>query len=151
MAVELEVLAPVVAQPGLPSLRPAAADVSDIASICSRVEREGPVVRGYLFESDKFCRAVRFEILRWFNMFVVSEPPVARHLQDSLKSRGIVEQGTHLRAFEPGDGFVKSLAFFDLDASRRKRHVDPSEFAAAGMRQGVQMIFEQFSVLAELL
>ncbi len=66
MAVEPAVLAPVVAQPGLPTHKPAALDVSasDLASVRARVEREGLVVRGYRFEGDKFCQAVRFDTLR---------------------------------------------------------------------------------------
>jgi dienelactone hydrolase len=66
MAVEPDVLAPVVAQPGLPSHKSAAIDVSasDLAIIRNRTEREGLLVRGYRFEGDKFCRAARFEKLR---------------------------------------------------------------------------------------
>jgi dienelactone hydrolase len=66
MAVDPEVLAPVVAQPGLPSHKPAALDVSasDLAAIRSRVEKEGLLVLGYRFQGDRFCRAARFETLR---------------------------------------------------------------------------------------
>jgi dienelactone hydrolase len=66
MAVEPDVLAPVVAQPGLPSHKPAAIDVSaaDLDTVRTRIEKEGLLVRGYRFEGDKFCRAVRFETLR---------------------------------------------------------------------------------------
>jgi dienelactone hydrolase len=66
MAVEPEVLAPVVAQPGLPSYRSAAIDVSasDLARVRRRVEKEGLLVRGYRFEGDKLCRAARFETLQ---------------------------------------------------------------------------------------
>jgi dienelactone hydrolase len=66
MAVVPEVLAPVVAQPGLPSHKPAAVDVSasDLATVRNRVENEGLLVRGYRFEGDAFCRAARFETLR---------------------------------------------------------------------------------------
>jgi hypothetical protein len=66
MAVEPDVLAPVVAQPGLLSHKPAALDVSasDLTIVRSRVEREGLFVRGYRFDGDKFCRAERFETLR---------------------------------------------------------------------------------------
>jgi dienelactone hydrolase len=65
MAVEPNVLAPVIAQPGLPSQKPAAIDVSasDLAIVRGRVEKEGLLVRGYRFEGDRFCRAVRFETL----------------------------------------------------------------------------------------
>jgi dienelactone hydrolase len=65
MAVEPDVLAPVVAQPGLPSHKPAAIDVSesDLSTIRSRVEKESLLVRGYRFEGDKLCQAARFETL----------------------------------------------------------------------------------------
>jgi dienelactone hydrolase len=66
MAVDPEVLAPVLAQPGLPSQKPAALDISasDLAMVRSRVENEGFLIRGYRFQGDKFCRAARFETLR---------------------------------------------------------------------------------------
>jgi hypothetical protein len=66
MAVEPTVLAPVLAQPGLPAHKPAALDISasDLAVVRGRMEREGLVVRGYRFEGDKFCSADRFETLR---------------------------------------------------------------------------------------
>lgn len=66
MAVDPAVLAPVVAQPGLPSHKPAALDVSaaDLTVVRSRIEKEGLLVRGYRFQGDRFCRAVRFETLR---------------------------------------------------------------------------------------
>jgi dienelactone hydrolase len=66
MAVEPDVLARVVAQPGLPSHKPAAVDISssDLATVRNRIEKEGRRVRGYRFEGDKFCRAARFETLR---------------------------------------------------------------------------------------
>ncbi len=65
MAVEPTVLAPVLAQPGLPSHLPAAIDVSssDLAAVRGRVDNEGLLVRGYRFEGDKLCRAARFETL----------------------------------------------------------------------------------------
>jgi dienelactone hydrolase len=66
MAVAPEVLAPVVAQPGLPSHKPAALDVSasDLHTVRSRIEKEGLLVRGYRFQGDRFCHAARFETLR---------------------------------------------------------------------------------------
>jgi dienelactone hydrolase len=66
MAVESAVLAPVVAQPGLPVHRRAALDVSasDLATVRARVKNEGLIVRGYRFEGDKFCAAARFATLR---------------------------------------------------------------------------------------
>jgi hypothetical protein len=66
MAVEFSVLAPVLAQPGLPSYKRAALDVSasDLAIVRKRIEQEGLAVRGYRFEGDTICRAARFETLR---------------------------------------------------------------------------------------
>ena len=66
MAVDPEVLAPVLAQPGLPSHKPAALDVSasDLAMVRNRIEKEGLPVRGYRFQGDRLCRAARFETLR---------------------------------------------------------------------------------------
>jgi dienelactone hydrolase len=66
MAVDASVLAPVLAQPGLPSYRPAALDVSaaDLAGVRQRVDAEGLVVRGYRFESDTLCPASKFETLQ---------------------------------------------------------------------------------------
>jgi hypothetical protein len=65
-AVEPVVLAPVMAQPGLPSHKPAALDVSptDLASVRARIDEEGLIVRAYRFEGDKFCQAARFATLR---------------------------------------------------------------------------------------
>jgi dienelactone hydrolase len=65
MAVEPEVLAPVVSQPGLPSHKPGALDVSpaDLATVRARVENEGLLVRGYRFDGDDLCRMARFETL----------------------------------------------------------------------------------------
>jgi hypothetical protein len=53
MAVEPNVLAPVVSQPGLPSHKPAALDVSasDLATVRRRIEKEGLLVRGYRFDA----------------------------------------------------------------------------------------------------
>jgi dienelactone hydrolase len=66
MAVEPDMLAPVVAQPSLPSHKPAALDLSasDLGMVRNRIEKEGLRVRGYRFEGEKFCRAARFETLR---------------------------------------------------------------------------------------
>ena len=65
-AVEPAVLAPVMAQPGLPSHKPAALDVSaaDLASVRARIGEQGLLVRAYRFEGDKFCQAARFATLR---------------------------------------------------------------------------------------
>jgi dienelactone hydrolase len=65
MALDPVVLAPVLAQPGLPATRPAALDIApaDLARLQSRT-REGLALRGYRFEGDTICRAARFETLR---------------------------------------------------------------------------------------
>jgi len=65
MAVDPTVLVPVMAQPGLPVLSPAALDISetDLHIVRERTRREGLVVHGYRFEGDTLCRAARFETL----------------------------------------------------------------------------------------
>jgi dienelactone hydrolase len=66
MAVEPEVLAPVLAQPGLPALAHSSIDVSkvDLGIVRQRIEAEGLEVLGYRFQGDEICRAERFETLR---------------------------------------------------------------------------------------
>ena len=65
MALDPVVLAPVLAQPGLPVTRPAAIDISpsDLARVQART-RDGLQLRGYRFEGDTICRASRFHTLR---------------------------------------------------------------------------------------
>ena len=65
MALDAVVLAPVLAQPGLPATRPAALDISpaDLARVQART-RDGLQLRGYRFEGDTICRASRFQTLR---------------------------------------------------------------------------------------
>jgi hypothetical protein len=59
------VLAPVLAQPGLPAARPAALDISraNLARVQART-RGGLELRGYRFRGDTICRASRFQALR---------------------------------------------------------------------------------------
>ncbi len=66
MAVDPIVLAPVLAQPGLPAFPHAAIDVSrtDLGIVRRRAEVEGLEVHGYRFQGDKLCRPQRFETLR---------------------------------------------------------------------------------------
>lgn len=66
MAVDPAVLAPVLAQPGLPALSHSSIDISriDLGVVRQRVEAEGLEVLGYRFQGDKICRAERFETLR---------------------------------------------------------------------------------------
>jgi dienelactone hydrolase len=65
MALDPVVLAPVLAQPGLPATRPAALDISptDLARVQARA-RGGLELRGYRFKGDTICRRSRFETLR---------------------------------------------------------------------------------------
>jgi dienelactone hydrolase len=65
MALDPVVLAPVLAQPGLPVTKPAALDISsaDLARVQART-RDGLELRGYRFESDTICQASRFQTLR---------------------------------------------------------------------------------------
>ncbi len=64
MALEPSVLAPVLAQPGLPATRPAALDIApaDLARVKART-REGLKLRGYRFEGDTICQGSRFATL----------------------------------------------------------------------------------------
>ena len=94
MAVEPAVLAPVMAQPGLPSgkKKTGELDVSDadMAAIRGRVDAEGYQVRGYRFEGDPLCPAARFQRLErdlgaGFEGFVL--PQSAGH-PNGLKAKG---------------------------------------------------------------
>lgn len=63
MAVEPSVLAPVMAQPGLPANKPGGMGLAaaDIDVVKNRIRTEGLEVRGYRFAGDDLCRAARFE------------------------------------------------------------------------------------------
>jgi dienelactone hydrolase len=65
MALEPAVLAPVLAQPGLPATRPGALDIAaaDLARVQART-RDGLKLRGYRFDGDTICRGARFDTLR---------------------------------------------------------------------------------------
>ncbi len=65
MAIDPVVLAPVLAQPGVPALSPAALDIApdDLKQIVART-RQGLKLRGYRFEGDELCKAPRFATLR---------------------------------------------------------------------------------------
>jgi dienelactone hydrolase len=65
MALDPVVLAPVLAQPGLPATKPKALDISpaDLARVQART-RDGLELRGYRFQGDTICRASRFQTLR---------------------------------------------------------------------------------------
>jgi dienelactone hydrolase len=66
MAVEPVVLAPVLAQPGLPALSHSAIDISriDLGIVRQRIKTEQLQVLGYRFQGDRICRPERFETLR---------------------------------------------------------------------------------------
>ena len=65
MAIDPVVLAPVLAQPGVPALSPAALDISpsDLEKVVARTQ-EGLKLRGYRFVGDELCKALRFATLR---------------------------------------------------------------------------------------
>ena len=65
MAVDPAVLAPVLAQPGLPAFAHASIDVSrtDLRVVRRRTELEGLEINGYRFQGDRLCRPERFENL----------------------------------------------------------------------------------------
>jgi hypothetical protein len=61
MALDPVVLAPVLAQPGVPALSSAALDIApgDLKQVVART-REGLKLRGYRFAGDELCTAPRF-------------------------------------------------------------------------------------------
>src|SRR5579864_4869180 len=61
MALDPAVLAPVLAQPAVPALSPAALDISprDLAQVVARTH-QGLKLRGYRFQNDELCKAPRF-------------------------------------------------------------------------------------------
>ncbi len=65
MAVDDVMLAPVLSQPGLPATNKAALDITPaaLATIRTRTQTDGLVVRGYRFASDPLSPAARFETL----------------------------------------------------------------------------------------
>ncbi len=66
MAVDPVVLAPVLSQPGMPALSPAALDISaaDLAIVKHRTIDEGLRLRGYRFDGDPLSRPAKFATLR---------------------------------------------------------------------------------------
>ena len=65
MAVDPVVLAPLMGEPSLPLMTPAALDITpDELAVVKRRAAEGLGVRGYRFEGDTFCRPARFATLR---------------------------------------------------------------------------------------
>ena len=65
MALDPAVLAPVLAQPGVPALSAAALDIApdNLEQVVVRT-RQGLKLRGYRFEGDELCKAPRFATLR---------------------------------------------------------------------------------------
>lgn len=91
MALDPVLLAAVLAQPGLPAMRPAALDIApaDLARVQARA-RAGFKLRGYRFEGDTLCRAARFETLRttFGAAFTGIELPDSAGNPAGMKARG---------------------------------------------------------------
>ncbi len=91
MALDPVVIAPVLAQPGVPALNPAALDIapSDLERVKERT-RHGLELRGYRFQGDALCRAPRFATLgRAFGAaFTGVELPDTAGNPAGMKSRG---------------------------------------------------------------
>ncbi len=91
MALDPVVLAPVLAQPGLPATKAAALDISpaDLARVQART-RDGLKLRGYRFESDTICKAARFQTLRtaFGDAFAGRELPDSAANPAGMKAQG---------------------------------------------------------------
>ncbi len=91
MALDPVVLAPVLAQPGVPALNSAAIDIApaDLERVRGRT-RNGLQVRGYRFEGDTICRASRFATLRSAlgPAFTGTELPDSAANPAGMKARG---------------------------------------------------------------
>lgn len=91
MALDPVVLAPVLAQPGVPALNPAALDIApaDLERVRQRT-RDGLELRGYRFEGDTICQASRFATLRSAlgAAFTGTELPDAAGNPAGMKARG---------------------------------------------------------------
>jgi hypothetical protein len=91
MALEPVVQAPVLAQPGVPALNPAALDIApaDLRLVRERA-RQGLELRGYRFEGDTLCRAARFAALRsaFGDAFAGSELPDSAGNPSGMKAQG---------------------------------------------------------------
>ena len=91
MALDPVVLAPVLAQPGLPVTKRAALDIApaDLAHVQART-RGGLEVHGYRFEGDTICRASRFQTLRtaFGPAFAGAELPDSAANPAGMKARG---------------------------------------------------------------
>ena len=91
MALDPVVLAPVLAQPGVPALSPAALDIApeDLEKVVART-REGLKLRGYRFAGDELCKAPRFTTLRrtFGEAFTGTELPDSAGNPAGMKARG---------------------------------------------------------------
>ena len=92
MAIDPVVLAPVMGEPGLPAMTPAALDISpaDLATVKRRTGQEGLTIRGYRFQGDTLSPAPRFETLRTQlgPAFVGTELPDACGNPAGMRSKG---------------------------------------------------------------
>lgn len=91
MALDPVVLAPVLAQPGVPALASAALDIAphDLERVVART-RQGLKLRGYRFEGDELCKAQRFATLRstFGDAFSGSELPDRAGNPAGFRARG---------------------------------------------------------------
>lgn len=91
MALDPVVLAPVLAQPGVPALSAAAPDISphDLEQVVARTH-QGLKLRGYRFVNDELCRAPRFATLRraFGDAFAGTELPDSAGNPAGMKARG---------------------------------------------------------------
>ena len=91
MALDPVVLAPVLAQPGVPALSPAALDISprNLEQVAARTH-QGLKLRGYRFENDELCKAPRFATLRraFGDAFSGTELPDSAANPKGMKARG---------------------------------------------------------------
>ena len=91
MALDPVVLAPVLAQPGVPALSSAALDIAprDLEKVVARTH-EGLKLRGYRFAGDEICKAPRFSTLRrtFGEAFTGTELPDSAGNPAGMKARG---------------------------------------------------------------
>ena len=91
MALDPVVLAPVLAQPGVPALSSAALDIAprDLEKVVARTH-EGLKLRGYRFAGDELCKAPRFSTLRraFGEAFSGTELPGNAGNPAGMKARG---------------------------------------------------------------
>jgi dienelactone hydrolase len=66
MAIDPVIVAPVLGEPSLPAMSPAALDIAPdaLARVKARTRTDGLTIRGYRFEGDGLCKPQRFTTLR---------------------------------------------------------------------------------------